>query len=186
MEFVAKSKIPTKFGEFCIYAFKEKDNEHIVLANKEPKEGMLVRVHSKCLTGDTLGSLRCDCREQLEASMAQIGNEGGMIIYLDQEGRGIGLANKIKAYSLQDNGIDTVDANKKLGFNGDDRDYKVAAKIIEYFGIKKIKLLTNNPNKMKGLEENGIVVERISLTIKPNQYNRQYLKTKREKLDHLV
>jgi GTP cyclohydrolase II len=186
IEFIAKSKIPTKFGDFEIYAFKEGNDEHIVLSNKEPKNEMLVRVHSKCFTGDTLGSLRCDCREQLEASMAQIGKEGGMLIYLDQEGRGIGLANKIKAYSLQDKGMDTVDANKQLGFHDDDRNYKVAAKIIEYFKIRKIKLLTNNPNKMRGIEENGITVERIPLNILPNKHNEKYLKTKREKLDHLA
>jgi len=149
-------------------------------------EEVNVRIHSKCLTGDTFCSLRCDCRAQLEASLELIGKEGGILIYLDQEGRGIGLSNKIKAYALQEHGRDTVDANIELGFDADLRDYGVARSILNFLRIKKIKLITNNPNKMKELEGDGIeIIERIPLNTEPNKFNKHYLETKKKKMGHL-
>ncbi|MBS3067419.1 GTP cyclohydrolase II [Candidatus Micrarchaeota archaeon] len=185
-ELIAESFLPTKFGEFKILAFKCADGEHIALVKGEIGDRVNVRVHSKCLTGDTFCSMRCDCHEQLEASLKYISENGGVLIYLDQEGRGIGLANKIKAYALQDTGYDTVEANKKLGFENDHRDFKIAAEILHYLEIKKIRLLTNNPEKMKGLEDNGITVERIPLIIKPNKHNKKYLETKAKKMNHMI
>ncbi len=186
VEFVAKANLPTSFGTFEVYAFKSSDEkEHIALMSGESEE-VNVRIHSKCLTGDTFCSLRCDCRAQLEASLELIGKEGGVLIYLDQEGRGIGLSNKIKAYALQEHGRDTVDANIELGFDADLRDYSVAVGILKFLRIKKIRLITNNPNKMKGLEGDGIeIVERISLNTVPNKFNKNYLETKKKKLGHL-
>lgn len=186
MEFIAESRLPTRFGEFSIYAFKEDKYEHVAIANGEIKDDILVRIHSKCLTGDTLASLRCDCRDQLEKAMRIIGKKGGMLIYLDQEGRGIGLTNKIKAYALQDKGMDTVEANKMLGFHDDERNYEVAAEILKYFKLKQIRLLTNNPRKMKGIENKGIKVERVSIKTEKNVHNIRYLETKRKKLEHMV
>lgn len=196
VEFIAKARLPTRFGLFDIYAFKGKDGkEHIALVNdnvakkqmKEPaKEPISVRIHSKCLTGDTFHSLRCDCRAQLEASLYAIGKAGGVLIYLDQEGRGIGLSNKIKAYALQEKGKDTVDANIELGFAPDARDYRIAAIILKFLKIKTIRLITNNPGKLNGLEGNGIkIVERIPLNVKPNVFNKRYMETKRKRLGHL-
>lgn len=148
----------------------------------------LVRVHSECLTGDVFGSRRCDCGPQLSESLALMKKEGqGLLIYLRQEGRGIGLSNKIKAYSLQDQGLDTVEANLALGFGVDQRQYEVAARILQHFGIKKIRLITNNPRKVKGLEDLGIAVtERLGILIAPNEFNKKYLEVKREKLGHLI
>ena len=204
-ELIAESFLPTKFGDFKLMAFKCEGSEHLALVKGELDEIEIskggcarnrrflalenianVRVHSKCLTGDTFASKRCDCREQLEASLKYISDKGGVLIYLDQEGRGIGLANKIKAYALQDTGYDTVEANKQLGFEDDHRDFKVAAEILHFLKIKKIKLLTNNPDKMRGLEDNGISVERIPLIIKPNKHNRKYIETKKNKMNHLI
>lgn len=188
MEFVAESFLPTRFGKFRIYAFKDGSKEHIAIVGCDHNlhQGVPVRVHSKCFTGDTLCSKRCDCRDQLEYSMKYI-KKCGMIIYLDQEGRGIGLSNKIKAYALQDQGADTLEANLKLGFVADSRDYYPAAEILNFFKLKKIKLLTNNPLKIEDLKIHGIeVVERIPIKIKPNSYNKKYLKTKKEKMDHLL
>lgn len=205
VEFVARARLPTRFGLFDIYAFKAKDSkEHIALVNgkmnikhetqddqesSRPKtqniEPVSVRIHSKCLTGDTFHSLRCDCRAQLEASLYAIGKAGGVLIYLDQEGRGIGLSNKIKAYALQEKGKDTVDANIELGFAADARDYRIAAVILKFLKIKTIRLITNNPGKLKGLEGNGItVVERIPLNVKPNIFNKRYMETKKKRLGH--
>jgi GTP cyclohydrolase II len=186
VEFIAKANLPTCFGAFEVYAFKSSDGkEHVALMSGESEE-VNVRIHSKCLTGDTFCSLRCDCRAQLEASLELIGKEGGVLIYLDQEGRGIGLANKIKAYALQEHGRDTVDANKELGFDADLRDYSVAAGILTFLRIKKIKLITNNPQKMKGLEGDGIeIIERIPLNTAPNKFNKHYLETKKKKMGHL-
>jgi len=189
MKHVADADFPTKFGKFRIHAFvDEKGGEHVALVKGDVSDSVVVRVHSKCLTGDTFYSLRCDCRQQLEKALEAVGKEENAIfIYLDQEGRGIGLANKIKAYSLQDEGKDTVDANLELGFCDDLRNYSTAAGILSYFKIKKIKLLTNNPRKIKGLEENGIeIIERIPLVIEPNGHNKDYLETKRKKLDHMI
>jgi GTP cyclohydrolase II len=147
-----------------------------------------VRIHSRCLTGDALTSKRCDCRAQLETSMRYLEtHKCGMLIYLDQEGRGIGLANKIKAYALQDQGMDTVEANLKLGFDEDQRDFTIATDILKYFGVKEIELLTNNPNKVRVVGWHGIkVVRRIPLVIKPTKYNAKYLETKKKKMNHLL
>jgi len=191
MKKVAEAFLPTRYGRFTVYAFTDDGNgEHIALVRCEhlPHDGMPIRVHSRCLTGDTLTSMRCDCRDQLEAAMKFFEEKTcGMLIYLDQEGRGIGLANKIKAYALQDEGMDTVEANVHLGFGEDLRDYKIAADILMSFGIKEIKLLTNNPKKIADLERHGIkVVERIPLITKPNRYNKKYLETKRKKMNHIL
>lgn len=187
IKFVATAILPTCFGKFNIYAFVDKDGkEHTALVKGNLRQPIAVRIHSKCFTGDTLCSLRCDCKAQLEESLRIISRSGGMLIYLDQEGRGIGLPNKIKAYALQENGKDTVEANIALGFAPDLRDYSAAVEILEFFNIEKIKLITNNPEKLDGLGENGInVVERIPLKIKPNRFNKEYLKTKKKKMGHL-
>jgi GTP cyclohydrolase II len=189
MEHVAEAFFPTRFGKFIVHAFRDDDGkEHLAITRCQhgKHDAVPVRIHSRCLTGDTLTSLRCDCRQQLEASMKYLEeNECGMLIYLDQEGRGIGLANKIKAYALQDKGRDTVEANEELGFCNDARDFGVAAEILRYFGITKVKLLTNNPKKIESLQEHGIkVVERIPLIVEPTEYNGKYLKTKKEKMGH--
>jgi GTP cyclohydrolase II len=187
---VAEADLPTRYGRFRVSAFVDgSGGEHIALVRCEhaPHAAVPVRVHSKCLTGDTLASLRCDCRAQLEASLEYLEKRRcGIFIYLDQEGRGIGLANKIKAYALQDRGMDTVEANLELGFRQDMRDFSVAADILKSFGVSSIALLTNNPDKIKAMEKRGItVVERIPLLTKPTRYNRAYLKTKMTKMNHL-
>lgn len=178
-------------GTFCMTVF-ENDldrEEHFVLV-KEPLYGNqvpLVRIHSECITGDVFGSCRCDCGKQLDASLALIAAEGGVLIYLRQEGRGIGLANKLKAYVLQDQGLDTVEANLKLGLPADGRNYAIAYQILKYLGIEALRLLTNNPLKIAGLEQFGIVVaERVPLEITANAENQNYLKTKKEKFGHLL
>ncbi len=188
----AVANLPTKYGEFLILAFSELETkkEHVVLFKGNPigKNNVLVRLHSECLTGDSFGSLKCDCGDQLHEAMKKIEEKGeGIIIYLKQEGRGIGLVNKIRAYSLQDMGLDTIDANIHLGFAPDERDYAVAVNILRLLKIRSVRLLTNNPDKIKQLEEHGIkVVERVPLIIKPNKYNRKYLETKVIKSHHLI
>jgi 3,4-dihydroxy 2-butanone 4-phosphate synthase/GTP cyclohydrolase II len=189
---VAKSKLPLRHrGAFSIRSFESLVDgaEHIVLM-KEPvntQEASLVRIHSECFTGDLLGSARCDCGWQLDKSLEQIGEEGGVLIYLRQEGRGIGLVNKIRAYSLQDQGLDTVEANKQLGFSADERDYGIAAQILRYLGLAQVRLLTNNPRKIEGIAQYGInVVQRESLEMPPTVDNITYLETKRDKLGHLL
>ena len=157
--------------------------------NRWPDKPTLIRVHSECLTGDAFGSLRCDCGEQLEAAMRMIGEEGsGIVLYMRQEGRGIGLKNKIKAYELQDKeGLDTVEANNKLGFGADLRDYGVGAQILADLGVHQIRILTNNPGKRAGIAGYGVeIVETVSLEIEPNENNREYLRTKKEKLGHVL
>lgn len=193
----SESAIPTRHGTFriIIYTSTFDDMEHVALVRGDIKKmpfdnahgkPALVRVHSQCLTGDTFGSLRCDCREQLQASMEIISKAGsGIIVYLNQEGRGIGLGNKIKAYALQDEGYDTVDANHALGFAADARDYEVAALILKDLGAKKIKLLTNNPEKEKQLSSFGIkIIERVPLEMSRNKMNTAYLRTKKKRLGH--
>lgn len=187
----ATAKLPTKFyGDFIIHVYEDKEGNHhvaLVKGNVNGKKNVLVRVHSECLTGDTFHSLRCDCGEQIEKALSMIGKEGGILVYLRQEGRGIGLLNKIKAYNLQDQGMDTVEANEKLGFKPDLRDYTIGAQILADLGLTTIKLLTNNPKKISGLEKYGLkIVKRIPLIIKANKHTEKYLKAKKEKLGHLL
>lgn len=192
VERVEVIKLPTDYGEFDLYLYKSKvdGNHHIALVRGEVegKENVLVRVHSECLTGDVFGSLRCDCGPQLRQAMRLIASEGvGVIVYMRQEGRGIGLAPKIKAYKLQEHGYDTVEANLKLGYPADLREYGIGAQILCDLGLKSIRLLTNNPKKIIGLEGYGLkVVEQVPIKIKPNPYNKKYLETKKLKLGHLI
>lgn len=191
IRFIATAKLPTQWGEFSIHGFEEAGSgkEHVALAMGDVADGkpVLIRVHSECLTGDALFSQRCDCGPQLEAALAAIAKEGrGVVLYLRQEGRGIGLMNKIRAYALQDKGADTVEANEQLGFGADLREYAICETMLEHLGIKKVRLLTNNPRKVKALEAHGIeVVERIALQTGRNPHNEGYLQTKRGKLGHL-
>jgi 3,4-dihydroxy 2-butanone 4-phosphate synthase/GTP cyclohydrolase II len=188
----AETILPTPFGEFKAIAFRnELDNsEHLALVKGEidPDKDILVRVHSECLTGDVLGSYRCDCGDQLRKALKMIEQEGlGVIIYLRQEGRGIGFANKLKAYALQDKGLDTVEANKKLGFKADLRDYGVGAQILVALGVKRMRIMTNNPKKIIGLEGYGLtVMDRVPIEIPPRPENVRYLLTKCEKLGHIM
>ncbi|MCM8775787.1 MAG: bifunctional 3,4-dihydroxy-2-butanone-4-phosphate synthase/GTP cyclohydrolase II [Candidatus Omnitrophica bacterium] len=191
VEKISEAKIPTVFGEWnvCLYRSLVDNLEHVVLIKgKISDRPILVRVHSECFTGDLLGSLRCDCHDQLLAAMEMIEREGqGVILYMRQEGRGIGLANKLKAYNLQDQGLDTVEANKELGFKPDLRDYGSGAQILKDLGLTQLRLMTNNPRKIVGLEGHGLrVVERVALELPPHPHNLKYLKTKKEKLGHLL
>jgi 3,4-dihydroxy 2-butanone 4-phosphate synthase/GTP cyclohydrolase II len=189
VETIVETKLPTKFGEFRLSIYRDKTNSqtHIALSmGSWSDEAILVRVHSECLTGDVFGSLRCDCGRQLEKAMQIISLEKkGVILYMNQEGRGIGLVEKMRAYNLQDKGMDTVEANEALGHKADLRDYGIGAQILVDLGIKQIRLLTNNPRKIVGLEGYGLKVsERVPLEIEPNAQNYKYLKTKKEKLGH--
>ncbi len=189
---VAEAKLPTKYGEFTVIAYKSEvdSDEHVALVRGEINNGepVLVRVHSECLSGDVFGSLRCDCGEQVALAMEKMSKEGrGVFLYMRQEGRGIGFHNKVKAYALQDGGLDTVEANIALGFAPDLRDYGIGAQILADLGLRKIKLLTNNPKKVVGLESYGLeIVETVSLIVQPTEYNRSYLETKRQKLGHSI
>lgn len=186
---ISEAKLPTDFGEFKIIVYGTEDNqEHVALVhgNIAGKKEVLVRVHSECLTGDTFHSRKCDCGKQLISAMKKISKEDGVIVYLKQEGRGIGLGNKIKAYQLQDQGYDTVEANEKLGFRADPRDYTIGAKILQDLGLTTIRIITNNPKKIIGLKKFGIkIVERVHIPTKHTKENEKYFKTKKEKLGHL-
>ena len=182
-----EAQLPSRFGKFRIAAFLTSDGQnHAALVLGKPTKDALVRIHSECLTGDVFHSLRCDCRGQLEKAIAMIVKEGkGIIVYLRQEGRGIGLYNKIKAYKLQEQGMDTVEANEKLGFKADQRDFRIAAEIIRYLGVESIRLMTNNPLKVFEMAKAGIFVsQRIPVQIKSSRYNRSYLQAKKIKLGH--
>lgn len=182
--------MPTAYGHFKLIPYRQKSNgmEHVAIIKGEWKNGesVLTRVHSSCVTGDIFGSMRCECGEQLHKAMQMIEKEGrGIIVYMNQEGRGIGLMNKIKAYKLQEEGLDTVDANLHLGFNADERDYGIGAQILRDLGIVNLRLMTNNPKKRIGLEAYGLkIVENVSLEIEPNRYNAYYMQTKKERMGH--
>jgi 3,4-dihydroxy 2-butanone 4-phosphate synthase/GTP cyclohydrolase II len=192
VERVEAVKLPTDYGEFDLYLYRSQiDGQHhlaLVYGDVAGKPGVLVRVHSECLTGDVFGSRRCDCGSQLHHAMRQVAEAGrGVIVYMRQEGRGIGLPAKIKAYKLQERGYDTVEANKKLGYGMDLREYGLGAQILVDLGLKTIRLLTNNPKKIVGLEGYGLeIVEQVPIKVTPNPYNKRYLKTKREKMGHLI
>lgn len=194
IEHPVEVKMPTRYGDFRLMIFREKNNpsspEHMALVKGEwgNDEPVLVRVHSSCVTGDILGSLRCDCGEQLHAAMEMVEKEGkGVVLYMNQEGRGIGLINKMKAYKLQEQGMDTVEANIHLGFQADQRDYGVGAQIIRHLGISKIRLISNNPRKRAGLRGYGLeIVETVPIKIASNPFNEKYLQTKKEKLGHEI
>jgi len=192
IEEIVRVDMPTKYGHFKLVAFQEKNstNEHLALMKGtwNPGHPVLVRVHSSCFTGDILGSMRCDCGEQLHSAMQQVEKEGkGVILYMNQEGRGIGLVNKLKAYRLQEQGMDTVEANLHLGFPMDKRDYGVGAQILRHLGIKKLRLISNNPRKRAGLSGYGLeIVDTVPIEIKSNPHNEKYLKTKRDKLGHQI
>jgi GTP cyclohydrolase II len=192
IELVSRAKLPTRFGIFTIFGFLDhrdgKEHTAMVRGDVRGAEACPLRVHSECHTGDIWFSLRCDCREQLEASLNYVSTkERGVIIYLRQEGRGIGLLNKLKAYDLQDRGLDTVDANNHLGLPTDARSYEAAAEIIRLLGIESVALITNNPEKIKGLRNNRVTVtERIPVIIRSNLHNKRYLRTKQERLGHLL
>jgi GTP cyclohydrolase II len=186
-----RATLPTKYGLFYIQAFKEdlgsEKREHLAIFTNNLGETPLLRVHSECLTGDALGSLKCDCGAQLSKALSTIGEQGGMVIYHRQEGRNIGLYHKVNAYALQDKGFDTVAANKHLGFRPDMRSYEMVGYILEHFNIKSVKLLTNNPKKIDSLKNVGIeVVERVPIKIGENPHNEGYLKVKKEEMGHLL
>lgn len=192
IEEIVRVDLPTRYGHFTLVAFNEKgtENEHLALIKGEwqKDEPVLVRVHSSCFTGDILSSLRCDCGEQLHAAMQMVEREGkGAILYMNQEGRGIGLINKLKAYKLQENGLDTVEANLHLGLPMDKRDYGIGAQILRYLGITKLRLMSNNPKKRAGLLGYGLeIVEAVPIEVSPNPHNEKYLQTKRDKLGHEI
>ena len=184
---LVEARLPTKFGAFRLLAFSgdNKDKENLALIMGKIEGEVLVRIHSECFTGDVLHSMRCDCGEQLDLAMAKIADEGkGIVVYLRQEGRGIGLVNKLKAYNLQDDGMDTVEANIALGFGAELRDYSGAANILRNLGVTKIKLMTNNPSKVTELEKEGFKVQRINHVTIANNENKDYLRTKVEKMNH--
>lgn len=189
---ISSANLPTKFGDFRIvlYHSETDSKDHVALVKGEisPDKPTLVRVHSECLTGDVFSSLRCDCNDQLHSALKIISEHGsGILLYMRQEGRGIGLAGKIRAYKLQDDGLDTVEANEKLGYRADLRDYGIGAQILLDLGVRKMRLLTNNPKKIVGLEGYGLeIVERLPLEVHPQPHNEKYLKTKRDKLGHLI
>ncbi len=188
--FVAKADVPSIFGHFTVYGFLEKatGKEHlaIVAGDIDSRKRITVRIHSECLTGEVLGSLKCDCRQQLEVALRHIGEHGGIVLYLRQEGRGIGLLNKLKAYALQEQGHDTVEANNMLGFADDLRTYNSAIEMLRFFGIRKVLLLTNNPKKIHALEDAGIEVMREAHQQASNPHNLRYLRTKAKKSGHLL
>jgi GTP cyclohydrolase II len=192
VRYVESSKLPTKWGEFDMHGFEDsdKDKEHVLLSmgDVSSAEPVLARVHSECLTGDAMFSMRCDCGSQLQASLQLIAEKGrGVLLYLRQEGRGIGLLNKIKAYKLQDQGADTVEANERLGFGADMRDYSICKVMMAHMDIQQVRLMTNNPRKVNALTDQGIeVVERIPLQTGQNPHNEKYLATKAGKLGHLM
>ncbi len=189
---VPRAQLPTRYGEFTVYGFEDEESGEEALAlvcgSQAPDTPPLVRIHSQCLTGDVFRSERCDCGDQMQEALRLVHeSRHGIFIYQEKEGRGIGLINKIRAYQLQDQGLDTVAANEKLGFEPDLRDYRMPAAILQYLGVRRIRLLSNNPDKVRGLEQEGIeVVERVPLEIPPNSSTESYLRAKKEKLGHIL
>jgi len=184
-----EAKLPSKYGNFTLTAFKEGEKEHLAIYKKplltDSNKTINVRIHSECLTGDALGSLKCDCGDQLQYALDFIEKNGGMVIYLRQEGRNIGLLNKINAYALQDQGLNTIEANHQLGFAADERSYEIVTTILHHFNIHKINLMTNNPNKLESLE--GVeIVKRLAIIIDSNPHNRDYLQVKKDDMGHLL
>ncbi|WP_044414874.1 GTP cyclohydrolase II [Halarcobacter anaerophilus] len=182
------ANLPTRYGKFKIRAYKQDHQEHLAIMSQdfETLDAPYVRIHSECLTGDTLGSLKCDCQNQLDLALKFIAQNGGLVIYHRQEGRNIGLLNKVNAYALQDQGRNTIEANLELGFGEDDRDYGIVEEIFKDLNIKKLKLITNNPEKIKYVESLGVeIVERIPAITKSNKYNENYINTKKEKMGHM-
>ena len=177
--------LPTKHGTFSIQSFKEGPKEHLVIFSQKPQNNLLVRIHSECLTGDALGSLKCDCGDQLNYALDKIATDGGMVIYLKQEGRNIGLFNKVNAYALQDKGMNTIEANHQLGFQADERDYSVVEKILKHYDINEIQLLTNNPKKIDALP-NIKVTKRVPIIMDSNLHNEAYLQVKKDDMGHLI
>ena len=180
-----EANLPSRFGTFKIKSFKEANKEHLAIYTENLSDTPIVRVHSECLTGDAIGSLKCDCRDQLEYALKLINKEGGMVIYLRQEGRNIGLLNKVNAYALQDKGFNTIEANHQLGFSADERTYEIVTKILHHFDIHKIRLLTNNPEKIKSISDVE-VVERVPIVMEANAHNKGYLDTKKDEMGHLL
>lgn len=183
------ANLPTRYGKFKIKAYKQGTQEHLAIMSQdfETLESPYVRIHSECLTGDTLGSLKCDCQNQLDLSLKFIAQNGGLVIYHRQEGRNIGLVNKVNAYALQDQGRNTIEANLELGFKEDERDYSIVGYIFRDLDIKKLKLITNNPEKMQYVDSLGVeIIERIPAITKSNKYNEGYLSTKKNKMGHLL
>jgi GTP cyclohydrolase II len=180
-----EANLPSRFGKFKIKAFKEGQKEHLAIYTENLSDTPIVRIHSECLTGDAIGSLKCDCRDQLEYALELINKNGGMVIYLRQEGRNIGLLNKINAYALQDQGLNTIEANHQLGFAADERTYEVVTQILHNFDIHKIKLLTNNPDKINSISDIE-VVERVPIIMEANTHNKEYLDTKKDEMGHLL
>ena len=192
LKFIETSVLPTDLGEFKVHAFTDevesKDHLAISMGDLLTNEPVLCRIHSQCITGESFFSMRCDCRFQLTESLTQIAERGrGVVFYLQQEGRGIGLSNKIRAYNLQDKGLDTVEANHQLGFREDERGYEIVSDMVSFLGIKKVDLMTNNPKKIKALEAMGVIInQRVPLYSNTNKYNEKYISTKVKKLGHLI
>jgi len=179
------ANLPSRFGDFKVKAFKEGEKEHLVIYKENLDTVPIVRVHSECLTGDAIGSLKCDCRDQLEYALKLAEKTNGMVIYLRQEGRNIGLLNKINAYALQDKGANTIEANHQLGFRSDERTYEIVTFILNHFGIQKIKLLTNNPDKINSISDIEIV-QRVPIIMDSNKHNEDYLDVKKDEMGHLL
>jgi len=185
IEISNEAKLPSRFGNFKVKAFKEGDKEHLAIYTDNMPDTPTVRVHSECLTGDAIGSLKCDCRDQLEFALKLASETNGMVIYLRQEGRNIGLLNKINAYALQDGGLNTIEANHQLGFQADERTYEIVTEILQHFEIHKIKLLTNNPDKVNSISDIEIV-ERLPIIMDANDFNKDYLDVKKDEMGHLL
>ena len=184
IEISQEANLPTIFGNFKIKSFKEGEKEHLVIFSDKLSDTPIVRIHSECLTGDAIGSLKCDCRDQLQYALKMASEQNGMVIYLRQEGRNIGLLNKVNAYALQDKGLNTIEANHQLGFRADERTYEIVTYILQHFNIKQIKLLTNNPKKISSLGSIEIV-QRVPIIMKSNKHNKEYLNVKKDEMGHL-